>query len=153
MPTAWIASKRVPRSATCQPSSSAFQCSATPNSHTLPSSTVVIWVASVAHMTFGASVMIRRSCGASGRGQTRCGESRACSRISRSTRLRETRMPSTARSRAQTLRWPSPVQGERARSARIAVSRSWSETPGFGPRRAGRAAVGSVLSARAWRAA
>ena len=43
-------------------------------------------------------------------------------RLSRSTRLRATRIPSITRSRAQTLRWPSPVQGERARSARIAAS-------------------------------
>ena len=59
-----------------QPSSSAFQCSATPNSQTLPSWTVAIWVASVAHITFGASVTIRRSCGASERVRARWGDSR-----------------------------------------------------------------------------
>jgi len=147
-----MASKRAPRFATCQPSSSAFQCSTTPNSQTLPFCTVVIWVASVAHMTFGAAVMIRRSCAAAGHGWARCGESRACWRISRSTRLRETRMPSSARNRAHTLRWPSPVQGERARSARMAASRSASETAGLGPRRTGLAAV-AALSVPAPRAA
>ena len=152
MPTAWVASKRVPRLATCQPSSSAFQCSAAPNSHTLPAWAVVTWVASVAHITFGASVVMCLSCDVSGRGWARCGESRVCSRISRSTRLRETRTPSIARSRAHTLRWPSPVQGERARSARMAASRAMSEMAGFGPRRVGPPAV-VVVSASGWRAA
>src|SRR3712207_8368107 len=50
------------------------------------------------------------------------------SRISRRTRLRETRMPSSARSRARTLRCPSPVQGERERSARMAATRSEEHT-------------------------
>jgi hypothetical protein len=150
MPTAWMASKRVPRSATCQPSGSAFQCSATPNSQTLPSWTVVTWVASVAHITFGASVVMCLSCDVSGRGRARCGESRVCSRISRSTRLRETRMPSMARSRAQTFRWPSPVQGERARSARMAASRSASETAGLGPRRTGLDLAPASSAAPAW---
>src|SRR5215213_6618393 len=90
MPAAWIASNRVPRLARCQPRSSAFQCSATPNSQTLPSRTVVIRVASVAHMTSGASVVIRRSCGASGRGRARRGGGRARWRTSRGTRSRET---------------------------------------------------------------
>jgi hypothetical protein len=56
----------------------------------------------MAHITFGAAVMIWRSWLASGRDRTRCGESRRCLRISRSTRLRATRMPSNARSLAQT---------------------------------------------------
>jgi len=86
-------------------------CSMTPNSQTLPSWTVAIWVASVAHIRFGAVVMICRSCGVSARVWARCGESRACSRISRSTHLRATWIPSITRRRAQTLRWPSPVQG------------------------------------------
>ena len=106
----------------------------TPNSQTLPSWTVMIWVASVAHIMFGASVMIFRSCGVVSRGRERCGDSRPFSRISRSTRLRATRMPSITRSLAHTLRCPSPCQGERARSARIAASRASSETAGFGPR-------------------
>jgi len=124
----------------------------TPNSQTLPSCTVAIWVASVAHITFGALVMIRRSCGASVRVRARCGDNRACSRITRSTRLRATRMQSITRSRAQTLRWPSPVHGERARSARIAANRASSETTGLGPRRRAGTA-GAVLSACGWRAA
>jgi len=127
MLTAWMASKRVARSATCQPTSSAFPCSMTPNSQTLPSCTVAIWVASVARITFGALVIICRSCGASLRVRARCGDNRAFSRI---TRLRATRMPSITRSRAQTLRWPSPVHGERERSARIAASRASSATMG-----------------------
>src|SRR3954466_123505 len=64
--------------------------------------------------------------------RVRCGDSSACSRISRSTRLRETRTPSRVRSRAQTLRCPSPVQGERARSALMAWSKAASEMAGFG---------------------
>src|SRR5512132_1314700 len=130
MPIAWVASKRLPLLLTCQPMSSAFQCSATPNSQTLPSCTVITCVASIAHMTFGASVTMWRSCAASGRGRVRWGDSSACSRIRRSTRLREVRIPSIARSLAQTLRWPSPVQGERARSARMAASSAASETAG-----------------------
>jgi hypothetical protein len=51
-------------------------------------------------------------------------------------------MPSMARSLAQTFRWPSPAQGERSRSARIAVSSASSETAGFGPRRAGLTTAG-----------
>src|SRR5271165_1509188 len=92
----------------------------TPNSQILPSCAVTICVASVAHITLGASVMICRSCTTSGRARERCGDSRVCSRISRSTRLRDTRMPSITRRRAHTLRCPSPCQGDRARSARIA---------------------------------
>ncbi|AAU91547.1 hypothetical protein MCA2393 [Methylococcus capsulatus str. Bath] len=36
-----------------------------------------------------------------------------------------------------TLRWPSPRNGEAARSARMAANRSASETSGFSPRRTG----------------
>jgi hypothetical protein len=42
-------------------------------------------------------------------------------------------MMSITRNRAQTLRWPSPAQGERSRSARIAASKASSEIAGFGP--------------------
>ena len=61
----------------------------------------------------------------------------------RSTRLRETRMPRQTRSRAQTLRCPSPSQGDASRSASMATSRASSEIEGFGPRRfaGGRSAV------------
>jgi hypothetical protein len=61
MASAWVASKRVPRFVTCPPRRSAFQCPATPNSQTLPCCTVVIRVASIAPITFGAGVMIWRS--------------------------------------------------------------------------------------------
>ena len=47
----------------------------------------------------------------------RCGESSLCARITRSTRVRATRIPSKIRSRAWTVRWPSPWNGERSRSA------------------------------------
>ena len=57
--------------------------------------------------------------------------------MTRNTRLRATRMPSTIRSRAWTFRWPSPRNGERARSVWIAASSFASDTVGFGPRRAG----------------
>ena len=100
----------------------------TPNSQTLPSCTVAIWVASVAHIMLGAVVMILRSCGSSVRVRARWGDNRLCSPIMRSTRLRATRMPSMTRSRAQTLRWPSPVHGERVRSDRIAASSASSES-------------------------
>ena len=71
------------------------------------------------------------------------GESRLFSRITRSTRLRETRMPRQTRSRAQTLRCPSPSQRDASRSASMATSRASSEIEGFGPRRfaGGRSAV------------
>jgi hypothetical protein len=71
---------------------------------TLPSGTVVFWVASVAHGMFGATVMMCRAWAASARVRMRGGESRAFSRTNHSTRLRDTRMPSIARNRAQILR-------------------------------------------------
>ena len=64
---------------------------ATANSQTLPSSTVGICVASVPHIRFGASVVMRPSWAASERGRWRCGDSRPFSRISRRIRLRATR--------------------------------------------------------------
>ena len=67
----------------------------------------------------------------------RCGESNEFSRIRRNTRPRPTRMLPRRRNRAQTLRGPSPVKGEAARSSRMAVRRSASDPFGFGPRRAG----------------
>src|SRR5512144_629768 len=114
---------------------SAFQCSATMNSVTLPSLTVGTTAPSAPHMTFGASVVIEPSWSFAGRGGRRCGESRLFSPMIRSTRLRPTRMPSITCSRAQTLRCPSPAHGERARSWRMAASRSSSLCRGFGPRR------------------
>ena len=63
-----------------------------------------------------------------------------CSRITRSTRLRE-----TDRSRAQTLRCPSPSQGDASRSASMATSRASSEIEGFGPRRFAGGRYGGVI--------
>ena len=58
-------------------------------------------------------------------------------RITRNTRVRETRIRSRIRSRAWTLRWPSPWNGERARSLRMAASSCASDSAGVGPRRPG----------------
>ena len=69
----------------------------------------------------------------------RWGESSPCVRITRNTRVRETRIRSRIRSRAWTLRWPSPWNGEGARSVRMAASNCASDSAGVGPRRAGRA--------------
>ena len=57
--------------------------------------------------------------------------------MTRSTRVRATRIPSRIRSRAWTLRWPSPWNGDRARSVRIAASSCASDGLGGGPRPAG----------------
>src|SRR5512143_997813 len=70
----------------CQPRPSAFQCSATMNSVTLPSLTVGMTAPSAPHMTFGASVVIEPSWLFAGRGGRRCGESRLFSPMIRSTR-------------------------------------------------------------------
>src|SRR5512147_1360687 len=74
----------------CQPRPSAFQCSATMNSVTLPSLTVGMTAPSAPHMTFGALVVIDPSWSFAGRGGRRCGESRLFSPMIRSTRLRPT---------------------------------------------------------------
>ncbi len=66
----------------------------------------------------------------------RWGESSPCARITRNTRVRATRMSSRIRSRAWILRWPSPWNGERARSVRMAASNCASDSAGVGPRRA-----------------
>ena len=99
-----------------------------------------------------ASVTIRRSCGASERVRARWGDSRPCSRMSRSRRLRDTRTPSIARSLAQTFRCPSPVHGDRSRSAWMAASNASSPTLGLGPRRA-EADAGATAPACGGRAA
>ena len=66
-----------------------------------------------------------------------CGARAApCARITRNTRVRETRILSRIRSRAWTLRWPSPWNGERAESLRMAASSCASDSAGAGPRRA-----------------
>ena len=93
-------------------------------------------------MRLGAWVMISPTWGSSATAAPqRWGESRLFSRITRSTRL--PRMPRQTRSRAQTLRCPSPSQGDASRSASMATSRASSEIEGFGPRRfaGGRSAV------------
>ncbi len=51
----------------------------------------------------------------------------------RSTRFLDTGMPPAKRRRAHTLRWPSPVKGEVARSFRISVSSSSSDISVLGP--------------------
>src|SRR4029450_7118586 len=109
---AWAAAKRAAFSATCQPSASAFQCSTTTKRATLPSSTVGITAASVPHITLGASVVMRPSWSLTGLCGPRCGESRAFSRMRRSTRSRPTRRPSSARRAAHTLGWPSAEKRE-----------------------------------------
>src|SRR5512132_4420893 len=92
-------------------------------------------------MTFGASVVIELPWSFAGRGGRRCGESRLFSPMIRSTRVRLTRMPSITRSRAHTLRWPSPVHGERARSRRMAARRRRAPVSGRVDRPVSRAAV------------
>ena len=62
-------------------------------------------------MRLGAWVMISPTWGFPPRRRQRWGESRLFSRITRSTRLRETRMPRQTRSRAQTLRCPLALPG------------------------------------------
>ncbi len=79
------------------------------------------------------------------------GASSPASRVRRSTRLRLVRMPRWRRSRAQTLRWPSPTNGEASRSRRISANSSASGSAPSGrggdeqappqPRRAGGAAA------------
>ena len=65
---------------------------------------------------------------------TRVGASRCASRISRSTRAFDVRTP-CHRSRAQTLRCPSPRKTAAASTARISLSNVSSLHCGFGPRR------------------
>jgi hypothetical protein len=67
----------------------------------------------------------------------RCGASRACSRISRNTRGRLVRTPWCHFRRAQTLRWPSPVNGAWRIVQRIRPANSASLWAVLGPRLAG----------------
>ena len=85
-------------------------------------STVNTRTPSVPHMMSGAEVTMVPSCAFGAPCRPRWGESRLAARITRNTRVRETRTPSRIRSRAWTLRWPSPWNGERARSLRMAAS-------------------------------
>jgi len=82
---------------TWKPRHSAFQGSTTAKAQTHPSLTVKTFVPSVPHITFGASVMIGPSCSFGGAFGTRYGESSWFSRMTRRTRLRETRTPRTTR--------------------------------------------------------
>ena len=63
----------------------------------------------------------------------RCGDRSRSARLRPGTRLQPTVRP-LRRSRAHTLRWPSPTKGEGVRSERIASSRRSSEIDGTGPR-------------------
>lgn len=78
---------------------------------TQPSSTVSMRTPSVPHIASGAEVMIVPVCGSGVPLGVRCGESSASSCITRQTRFLATPMPAR-RSRAQTLRRPSPTNGE-----------------------------------------
>ena len=131
------AAKRLPTLHTCHPTHSAFQWSTAAKVQTQPSSTVKTRTPSVPHMTWGAKVMMVPSWSFGSPWRPRCGDSSPCVRITRSTCVWATRIPSKSRSRAWTLRWPSPWKGDRARSARIAASNCSSESRGLGPRRAG----------------
>ena len=102
---------------TCHPTHSAFQCSTAVKIQPHPSSNVKTRTPAVPHITFGACVTIVPACTRAVPWRPRCGESSLCARITRSTRVRATRIPSKIRSRAWTFRWPSPWNGERSRSA------------------------------------
>ena len=111
------AANRLPTLHTCHPTHSAFQCSTAVKIQPHPSSNVKTRPPSVPHITFGACVTIVPACTRAVPWRPRCGESSLCARITRSTRVRGTRIPSKIRSRAWTFRWPSPWNGERSRSA------------------------------------
>jgi hypothetical protein len=102
-------------------------------------SPVRVEVRSVPHMASTRSVRIVPSCALGPWGRPiRLGANRSCARISRSTRRLEVRMPAK-RSRAQTLRWPSPWKGLAASSARICSTSPSSDIGPTGPgRRLGR---------------
>ena len=77
-----------------------------------PSSTVSMRTPSVPHTSFGRLVVIVPSCWADLPWGRRCGDIKAFSRISRSTRVRETRISPRIRDRDHTVRCPSPMNGE-----------------------------------------
>ena len=111
------------------PTHSAEQWSTATNTAAWPSP-VIVAVRSVPHIVSIASGMMVPSWLRGPRGApAREGASRPCSRISRSTRRLEVRVPPW-RNLAHTLRWPSPWKGLAASTARIASSRSAS---GIGP--------------------
>jgi hypothetical protein len=128
------ASKRVPWRSAWMPTHSALQWSRATNTAARPSPVTAV-VRSVPHITSTASGMMVPSWLLGPRGApAREGASRSCSRISRSTRRFEVRTPPW-RSRAQTLRWPSPWNGLATSTPRIA---STSAASGIGPTGPGR---------------
>jgi len=107
-------------------------------------------VASIAHISSGVLVVIVRSWVSGPR--TPVGRSQArmpCSRMILRTRRIEVRTPRSCRSRAQTLRWPSPTKGVDASTARISARTCLSERKVFGPRFAG--ILGAPSASALWR--
>ena len=93
-------------------------------------------VASVAHSVSGTVTVIVASCSRAARLRTcAVGASSPASRVSLSTRLREVQTPRSRRSRAHTLRWPSPTNGLSASTPRICASSSASVIAPTGPGR------------------
>ena len=72
---------------------SALKWSTAPNTQPQPSSAVKTRNPSAPHITFGAFVVIVPLCNFASRCRVRCGESSRLSRIRRSTRFLETRIP------------------------------------------------------------
>ena len=93
------AANRLPTLHTCHPTHSAFQCSTAVKIQPHPSSNVKTRTPSVPHITFGACVTIVPACTRAAPWRPRCGESSLCVRITRSTRVRATRIPSKICSR------------------------------------------------------
>ena len=118
------------------PTHSALWWSTATKTATWPSSVQVV-VMSVPHIVSTWSGMIVPSWLRGPRGEpARAGASRSCWPISRSTRRNDVRTP-RRRSRAQTLRCPSPWKGLSASTARIATTSSASGIGPAGPRRRG----------------
>ena len=94
------AAKRWPTLHTCHPTHAAFQWSTAANVQTQPSSTVSTRTPSVPHMTWGAEVMMVPAWRTGSPWRPRWGDRSPCARITRSTRERATRIPSSILSRA-----------------------------------------------------
>ena len=146
-PTPWRsgsrASKRVARRAAWMPTHPAEQWSTATNTATWPSPVQVV-VKSVPHMVSTASGMMVPSWPRGPRGEpVRDGASRPCSRISRSARRLEVRMPAK-RSLAQTFRCPSPWKALAASTPRIASTSAASGIGPTGPGRRGGSALGGL---------
>jgi hypothetical protein len=126
------ASNRSARPLACTPTHSAEQWSTATNRAAWPSP-VTTEVRSVPHIRSTRSVVMRPSwafgpCGA----PTRWWASRPCSRMSRRTRRRLVRTPAK-RSRAHSLRWPSPWKGLAVRSLLISWTKPSSDIAPSGP--------------------